>query len=167
MSKLISKEGKLFGKFNILDCLVLLILVIMIAGAIYKFGFVDNGIYVPDFKEGYITVLATGLNENEINAIKVGDSFFVPKIQHIGEITEISIEPRIDNQSSVDGKVYSVENPLFYDVTLKVKCTEMSFRKEHYYVGKNYKIICGQTLAGSTGLVTFNPTVREVVITEK
>lgn len=158
------ENGKIFGKINILDFIIILILLIMIGGAVYKFGFVDNTLYIPEYHEGVITIKAANLCDYECEALQKGDPMSVPKVQDLGEIIDIQFQPTIENQKSIDGKIYNVENPLLRDVVITIKCDELSYRSENYFVGKNYKVIAGQSLDASNGLFEFKATVTNVTI---
>ena len=165
MSKL-TKNGKLFGKINVLDFIIIAILLVMLAGVVYKFGFVDNSLYIPDFKEGTITVRAVSMSKNDKNALAVGDPFCVPNVQKLGKIVDIQYENTLENQKSTDGNVYTAANPLLYDAVITIECDEMSYRNDNYYVGKNYKVISGQSLDVSNGILNFKSTVVSVAISD-
>ena len=40
--KLIDKKGKLFGLINAIDAVIALIIIVIAAGAVYKFAFMDK-----------------------------------------------------------------------------------------------------------------------------
>ena len=159
-------NGKLFGKINILDLIIGLIILILICGAVYKFTFVDNTVYIPDYDEGYITVYATGLKVMEKEALTVGDPFAVPKIQKLGVITDIKFGNSNDNRASIDGNVYPVPNPLLFDAVITIHCEEMTKRDVIHYVGRNYVIMPGQTLDVTNGLVEFKADVLSVSLAD-
>ncbi len=153
MNKIINKNGKVFGKINLLDAIVVLILIIALLGVAYKFFVVDDSTFMPDYQQGEITLKLTGLDENKYDAIKIGDMISVPKIQQLGEVTHIEVQHRIDNVSSADGKVYTIENPLFYELIVTLKTSKLYQKDNYYYLDKNYKIISGQALDVSNGVL--------------
>jgi len=166
MSKIVSENGKLFGKINLLDFLVLLILLIAIIGGCYKIFFIDNSVYTPDYQNGLITLRLTNLSERQVSAIKKGDLLRVPKVQELGTIENIKVDHRIDNVNSIDGKIYSVENPLSYELTVTLETNQLFFSSDFFYVGDSYKLNNGMTLDVSNGLVPCKATVISLEIVE-
>ena len=162
--RIVDQNGKLFGKINLLDFVILLILLLLIGGGIYKLAFVDNSIYIPDYQEGYVTIKLLSLREYKVDAVAEGDVIAVPKIQELGEVVEITKTNRVDSVCSDDGGVYPVENPLYYELTLKLKTDQLVERDGCYYVGKNYKLISGQALDVTNGVLPCKATVMSVEI---
>ena len=162
MNKLIDNNGKLFGKINLLDFFVLLILVIALVGGCYKLFFVDNSVYVPEYQHGQITLRLASMPEERVQAIKVGDLIRVPKIQDLGKIKDINVVNRMDSVSSSDGSVYVVENPMQYEVTVVIETDELYFRDDFYYIGNNYKINKGMALDVSNGLLACKATLLSI-----
>ncbi len=166
MNKLIDNNGKLFGKINLLDFIVLLILVIALIGGCYKVFFVDNSVYTPEYQRGQITLRLSSMPKERVQAIKVGDLIRVPKIQDLGEIKDINVVNRIDNVNSVDGAIYAVENPMQYEVTVVIETDELYFRDDFYYIGDNYKINKGMALDVSNGLLACKATMLSIDVME-
>ncbi len=164
--KIVDSNGKLFGKLNLLDLVILLILVILLAGGVYKLAFVDNTVYIPDYKEGTFDIRLHNLRDYEVQALTVGDVVAVPKIQDLGTISDIKIEKRVDLVNGADGKVYPTEHPLYYSVVITVKTEQLEQREDLYYVGKNYQMIDGQTLDIVSGVVSCKGNVIAIDIAE-
>lgn len=162
MRKIVDANGKLFGKINLLDFIILLILVVAIIGGCYKLFFVDNSAYTTEYQQGQITLKLIGLTERQMDAVKMGDLIHVPKIQDLGMVSHIDVEHSIEQVSSIDGNVYSVENPLLYDLTITLDTDELFFRDEFFYVGKQYKINKGMSLEISNGLMPCKAVVQSV-----
>ncbi|MBQ6947107.1 MAG: DUF4330 domain-containing protein [Clostridia bacterium] len=162
--KMIDQNGKLFGKINLLDFILLLIVVVLIAGGIYKLTAIDNSVYAPDYQEGTITLRVHSLRSYEVDALQNGDMIAVPKIQQLGKIISIEKNNRVDNVNAADGKIYSVSNPIYYEVDIELKTEEMVCRDGYYYVGKNYRLLPGQALEISSGTVESKATVISVDI---
>ena len=164
--KVIDNNGKLFGKINLLDFIIVLVLAVLLIGGIYKLAFVDNTIYVPEYQEGYVTVKLLSLREYEANAIAVGDTVSVPKIQMLGEVVELERNHRVDSVGGADGDIYPVENPIYYEITVKIKSDQLLERDGHYYVGKNFKLISGQSLDLTNGFLNCKATVNTIEISK-
>ncbi len=160
--KLIDHNGKLFGKINLLDLIIFLLIALLLVGGIYKLFFVDNSIYVPDYHEGEITVLLTGISEYELACIKEGDLIRVPNIQNLGTITKIQVDQRTDTVNSSDGKVYNVKNPLNFELLVVLNTDELTQREESFYVGKNFKLVPGQSLDVTNGVVECKSSILSI-----
>ncbi len=166
MNKIIDGNGKLFGKINLLDFLILLILVVVLIGGCYKLLFVDNNVYTPEYQRGQITLRLSSLSKEQVEAVKVGDPICVPKIQDLGKVKDISVSNRMENVTSTDGLVYTVENPLQYELTLVVETEKLYFQNEFYYIGDNYKINKGMALDVSNGLMPCKATLLSISVEE-
>ncbi len=166
MNKLFDNNGKLFGKINLLDFFILLIFSIALIGGCYKLFFVDNSVYTPEYQRGQITLRLSSMPKERTEVIKVGDLIRVPKIQDLGEVKNITTEKRIDNVNSIDGCVYTVENPLQYEMTLVIETDEMYLRDGFYYIGDNYKINKGMALDVGNGLLSCKATLLSIEVVE-
>lgn len=164
MSKIVSENGKLFGKINLLDFLVLLILVVAVVGGCYKLFFVDNSVYTPDYQSGSITLRLTNLTDRQAAAVKNGDHIRVPKIQDLGIVKDIEIAHRVDNVNSIDGNIYTIENPLSYELTVKLETDKLFERDGFIYVGDSYKINKGMSMDVSNGLMPCKATLISIEI---
>lgn len=164
MNRFVTKQGKVFGKINLLDLIIVLIVLIALIGGLYKMTFVDKTIYIPEYKEGYVTVKLLNLSDRKVAAIKAGDVLSVPNVQKLGEVVEINVAPRTDNVNSVDGTVYTIDNPLYSDVTVKLKTDELMTRNDYTYVGKNYKLLKGQSLDVTNGILPCKATIVSIEI---
>ncbi len=167
MSKLMSKDGKLFGKINLLDFVVLLIVAVMLLGILFRFVFVGKDAFVPDYQEGYITIVFPELTKVEMNAIKQGDKISVDKIQYLGVIED---EPIVENmlviENSIDGKGYAVGDPLRFDVTVKVKSDKLYEQDGVCFIDKGYKLVDGMSLDMTNGILPTRGTVLDVEFTK-
>ena len=165
MNKIVDNNGKLFGKINLLDLFVFLVIAVLLIGGIYKAVFVDETIYTPDYKSGQITLRIASVNARQRAAIEEGDIVRVQNVQDLGTIKELNVVNKMDNVSSLDGKVYVVENPLYYEVTMVLETDELFVGSDGFtYVGQNYKLNQGMSLSITNGLFPASATVISVDI---
>ena len=162
MSKIIDGNGKLFGKINLLDFLIMVILSVALIGGCYKLFFIDNSVYTPDYQSGAITLRLSNLNDRQVAAVKEGDLIRVPKIQELGTIKQVDVDQRTDNVNSIDGKIYSVKNPLNYELTVTLQTDKLFIRDGFIYVGDSYKLNKGMSLDVSNGLVPCKATILSI-----
>lgn len=151
---MIDKNGKLFGKINIID---LLIIIVLIAAAIFVctrvFGS-DNGGEASAGNDVYISFYG---NEAELGFDKEGLFYEgAPAYEDItnaqlGELTEWSVEPAYEYQLNSDGEQVKVDIPNghFVTVTLKANGTladdGFHVASSVYCIGAHYTIHVGTT----------------------
>lgn len=89
---MIDEKGKLFGKISVIDCLIILVLVIAIAGCAYKFlGNDDLGVTKSD---SFTTVVKiNGVRAFYLDAIKKGEVIYEQYGNELGTVTAIEVEP--------------------------------------------------------------------------
>lgn len=122
---LIDDKGRLFGKLNLIDLGVLLIVVILVAGFLYK----DKA--AGTASEGRTVILKVvspaqypGVGEN----IKVGDILVASGAPTGDHITAIEVKPANWVAPNSEGKMILSENPFRKDVyiTIEGKTTQVT-----------------------------------------
>lgn len=165
MSKIVDNNGKLFGKINLLDLFIFVVIGVLLISGIYKVVFVDESIYTPEYKSGQITLRIASVNARQSETFEDGDIIRVQNVQDLGTIADLSIVNKMDNVSSQDGDVYIVANPLYYEVTMVLETDELFVGSDGFtYVGQNYKVNAGMTLSITNGLYSASATVVSVNI---
>lgn len=162
--RIVDQKGKLFGKINLLDFILLLIFTVLLLGGIYKLTMVDNTVYMPDYQQGEITIRLSNLRSYEVEALQQGDLIAVPKIQDLGKVISVTSENRVDTVNSADGKIYSAANPMYFVAEVTLQSDELVCRDGKYFVGKNYKLIPGQALDVTNGVLECKGTLLSIEI---
>lgn len=150
---MIDKNGKLFGKINIID--LLLILVVAVGVILLGIRFLFNG-FGEKQDTVRITFYGNWVNDFLPDAIKIGDPVnqYTTEID-LGTLTSFSSEPAYEYVfDAISGEI--VEKPainycfLTFTVEAKGDLDEWGFTVEDttFVVGGNYYINIGQTRTG-------------------
>lgn len=116
------KKGKLFGKINIIDMLVLLVIMLILAAGLYKYVLSGNrGISSnPDLLQ--YTVSITDVRNYSADALDVGDKLYDAKTDtYMGKVIAKEVKPYRDYITKTDGNVVLAEKPNRFEVLLTME----------------------------------------------
>lgn len=157
----IDEKGKLFGKINLVDAVVLLFIVLALLGVVYRLYFTSR-IIQPAVPES-ITYKATlaGVRRMSADALNVGDTVFLePSNQLMGTITEKLVEPAKGNVVKTNGEVVESTMPGRYNVHMTINVETGTEPVESANI-KN-KLIVGNTMYLKTRMLLFSVTIDSV-----
>ena len=167
----IDKNGKLFGKINIIDLCVILAVVIGIAGvAISVYSIKSNASLMDVFKsdKSEEVKLEVGLLLKEVrditrDAIIVGDEVFTTteKATSLGKIKKIESESSTQNILTFDGDVYNTVIPDKYDVTIYVE-VDATKDEKGYHIGKEVNVLFGKYYEIKTTTIKTMPMISSI-----
>lgn len=160
----VDSKGRLFGKVNIIDFCVVLIVVLAATGLVYKV--VKGGAQSAadgKTKTVYVTVKAEGVMTEVAKHIKKDDQLINGNVNIDAWIKSIKIEPAIDIVKTQDGKLVAANHPYKKDMTLKIKALVSEDNKSTYTTVGVQPAIVG---SGFT-VKTKNAYIRGVVIDNK
>ncbi len=141
--KFLDKKGKLFGKINIIDFCVIIIVIVLIAGAVYKFKFMDKTSNNVAMQPITYTVKVEKVRDYALNNIEIGDTLFDKTSGNaIGTITNVESEPATDYVIMNDGSIVkgNVENRINIILTVEAEAVENS---SGCYVNRTYELLMG------------------------
>ena len=101
---MIDENGKLFGKINIIDFLIVVVLLALVAGAVYKFGILRFGIasktdtIVMKFMAEEVPDYAASKVEDKDNL--VDDTRYT----QLGQVTDHKVGPSLTYAANADGQ---------------------------------------------------------------
>ena len=147
--KLINKDGKLFGKINIIDILVVLLIIAAAIFAVFKmtdFGKSEN-MPVAKYEFKIEKVRMQTVEAWSENALDIIDA--ETKTQ-MGDIVSISYEPARELVQKTDGSYCISNHSDRYDVTLTMQVNVKETEKG-YYTADNAYIAPGKTMGLSNG----------------
>ena len=124
-------------KPNIVDILIIAVVLLLCAGAAFKFGVVNQkeaaGVEDSEQQRTY-TALIDEVRLATVNALHKGDKIFDEKTGIcIGTITDVKQKPFLKRVFLNDGKQQSVEYPDYYTVTLTIEGPVVE-KEEGYFV---------------------------------
>lgn len=116
-----NKDGKIKGKFNIIDVLAILLVIVAIAGIAIRFGSKITDSVKSDATFVY-TVNVSGVRDYTIDALqKKGKVTNKKSNMDVGEIIDVVVEPSETQSERADGKLVYSELPDRYDATITIK----------------------------------------------
>lgn len=129
--KVLDEKGRLFGKINLIDLVVVLVLVLVIIAVLWKLG----GSKITEAVEVNAPVIEYEVLCTEIDpdtcdyaVAHIGDQLMSNGEMIDGTITNCVIEPNMITVLDGDGNPIQVENPDFHNLrfTIESKVTETS-----------------------------------------
>lgn len=129
---IIDKKGKLFGKINIIDLLVLIIVVGLIAFGAKRMG--SGKVSQSETKEALVTYEIAEIRQLSVDQIKVGDPLYhYDKGTYIGTIESVESEPYRD-VLEYNGRWVEAEVPKKFVAKVVVKAN-IEETDQYYLVG--------------------------------
>ncbi|MBQ7792152.1 MAG: DUF4330 domain-containing protein [Clostridia bacterium] len=155
------KNGKLFGKINLFDFAVIILILILIFGIGYKFLVINK-------EEQKNTVTVTydlyieSVRDLTVNAFHVGDTVYHYKLdQAIGQVADIQTQPAENPMDTPDGTVVNAPVEGRFDLTVSVTGTAVLQDDGNLMMGKA-KIVEGTEIRASTQLANCTATIKNV-----
>ncbi len=154
---MIDNKGKLFGKINIIDLLIIVIVIAGVAGLGYKFA--ASGTSSPFSKQDTIEIkfYAEEVGEFITSGMKVGDMVKDRSTNaYFGKITDIKVDKAASFAPDSEGNYVKSSKPGYVSVVLTVEGTGIyrdgasgqgaSFDSSDYHVFKSTEIIAGNSV---------------------
>ncbi len=117
-----NNKGKLFGKINVVDLLVVLIVIVAVAVTIFKFNFSAHSDVTSSNAKAQYTILTKQVRMFTVDQLVVGDKIFDEESgKCVGEITDVSFEPAFDYVIKTDGTPVYSQIPEKYDVKVTIE----------------------------------------------
>lgn len=138
---IIDEKGRLFGKINVIDLLVIIGLVTVIAGAGYKFFLAPRAVKAQNAE---VTVIIPAVRPEEAQSIQAGDQLVTDTTVTDARVKKVEIKPALTVTTRSDGTTLLTTNPYRKDayVTLEGKVslgpTAMKFAGQDIRVGKDF-----------------------------
>lgn len=139
--KIMDSKGKLFGKINIIDLALGIIIVCLIVGIGCKIFEGDFENELTDEKvEAYITLRATGIVPESEEYVKEGEKLIIENEISEAEIVSVQFKESKYSGMTSDGKLSIENNPLIKDVEITVKVPGIKNEKGILAAGKNFRV---------------------------
>lgn len=122
--KLIDEKGRLFGKINIIDLVVVLLILFLVAAVGYKV--ISPKIATSPTAQGEVTAVIkiTFKSDSVVNSLKVGQKLvygtdYIPG----ASITDIKSNPADYITTDAQGKIHIEKHPVLKDIYVTIKAT--------------------------------------------
>lgn len=123
---ILDKKGKLFGKINLVDISVILIIIIAVAATYFKFNLSAHSDVTRSDAEVIVTLRATGVRDFTVDAYEVGDKVYDDESgKYVGEIVEKTTTEAKDHLTKTDGTVSEQLLPERSNLIIKVKSSAL------------------------------------------
>lgn len=114
-------DGKIKGKFNIIDLLAIILVIAVAVGIVVRFKSTVTTAVKSD-EEFVYTIKVSGVKSYTVEALEKKGKITDKKSEiDLGEITEVVSEPCTTEAERADGKIVKAEQPERYNVTVKIK----------------------------------------------
>lgn len=139
--KIVDSKGKLFGRINIIDLALGIIIICLFCGIGYKiFERNMNEELVEEKVEAYITLRAVGIVPEAEACDIEGEKLIVENEISDAEIVSVKFQESKYNGMTSDGKLSIENNPLLRDVEITVKAPAVKNETGILVAGKNFRV---------------------------
>jgi hypothetical protein len=115
---MLDKQGKLFGKINIIDLAVLLAVLLLVAGFLYR---EKSSSVIINPKTVQMQVVCPFVYPNVVDNVKVGDQLVANGAPVPVYITSVKVTPAQTTVSKPDGSMILTTNPFRKDIFLTIE----------------------------------------------
>ncbi|MGL4789768.1 MAG: DUF4330 domain-containing protein [Anaerotignaceae bacterium] len=160
--KFIDEKGKLFGIANAIDICVVLIVVLLIGGAYYKFSSMNKSSGGATMQPVSYEVTIERVRDFSYNNIQVGDTIFDKTSGNsIGTITNVEKEQAYDKIRMPDGSIAvgPVENRINIKLTVEGEGVVSS---SGTFVNRTYELLVGSKKKFFTKYLECEGSVSEI-----
>lgn len=134
------KDGKIFGKINVVDFFVILIILLLALGAVLKFGKFNSKTEESTNQTIEYKMEVKNIRDYTINAIQSGDLIFDSQTGiNIGTVTNVEAINAKTYESTYEGEIVLVTNPYRYDMVITIE-TPGSIEADAYYANKTIEL---------------------------
>lgn len=159
------KNGKLFGKINIIDAGVVLLIIVLLLVGMLKFKTFDKKIDASATGKITYTVIIKNVREYTVDAFVSGDTVFDSGTNvNIGKIVKVETQNATIAKSLANGNVKIIENPYKKDIILTIE-TPGTASQVGYFANKSIELKIGSektietlyaTTLGKIGSIEYN-----------
>lgn len=126
MKKIVDDKGRLFGKVNVVDMLVIAVIVAVLGAVIYRvtssaMNADGTNIVTDPQTDVYISLYANSVVPEVAEALKVGDKLVNGGKFIDAEIVSIETTPAAYITTNSDGEPLQMEHPMWNDIYVVVK----------------------------------------------
>jgi hypothetical protein len=114
---LVDNKGRLFGKVSIIDVAIILIIVAVVTGSLYKLKLFDR--HTSDEQLVAVTILLREVSLETVEALRVGDQLTESTENlPLGIIVKKEVRKALKDAPTADGRLVAAESPNKFDVVL-------------------------------------------------
>ena len=115
MSRFLDDRGRLFGKVNIVDLLVLLVIIAVVVFAVVRMtGTSSKTVPVR------VTYVVEAVRQASVDALQAKGTVTDDGGTELGKVQDVTVTPTLVEVPTADGQLKAVESPVFNDVSIVV-----------------------------------------------
>ncbi len=160
---ILDKNGKLFGKINIIDVAVILVAIAVVIGVFVRFTG-GAGKIVKETKKIEYVVQISGVRGYTVDALEkkglVTDKKYAAVV---GEITNVEKEPAIHESTMANGEIKKVSLPEKYDCMVTIT-TDGKESDNGYFNNNNDEISVGRDYSLYSKYVSTTGVIKSVKV---
>ncbi|MBQ7095763.1 MAG: DUF4330 domain-containing protein [Clostridia bacterium] len=161
--RLMDEKGRIFGKINIFDLIVLLVVILGVAFMLLRPTAEEKQQAAAPRHTAVIVMEIEGVRDYIAEAYHVGDTVYEGTTE-IGVIKEIEVAPQKVVKLQPDGSYKEVERKLYFDMKLTLETDEYYENEGQFVDGKG--MLCGTNHTITTGFAKNDAAVRSIKIIE-
>lgn len=162
--KLIDEKGKIFGKLNVVDLIVAVVIIALIGAAAYRLTSkrinANGETPLSQEQEIYVTLFASLVVPEVADNLKEGDKLVANNRFTNGEVVSVKSEPADYVGVNSDGVAVHSKHPLWKDVTVVIKDTVNP--SSVLLKAGNQEVRVGYTFILKTQTVETNTRIRKI-----
>ena len=160
------KEGKLFGKINIFDFLIVVLIIALVAVGFLKFRTFNNKVDTSSKGKIKYTYIINNVRDYTLKALQSGDTVFDTLTDvNIGKITNIDVRDARDIKSLENGESIVSENEYKKDIILTIE-TPGSSTSDAYFANKSIELKVGSEKALETLYAAVHGRIASIVYSD-
>ena len=158
------KDGKVFGKINVVDLCVILVIVLLIIGAVIKFGNFNSKTEETTNQIIEYKFEIKNVREYTLNALASGDKVYDSQTGiEIGKITNVEYTSAKTYEGLVTGEIVLVENPYKCDIVVTIE-TPGTVETDAYYANKTIELKVNSTKIIETKYTKTSGTISDIKV---
>lgn len=160
---IIDNKGKLFGKINLVDALVVIFILLVLSGALYRFYFVKKNMEPAIPETINYSVSLKKIRQISVDALNKNDKVYqVNTDTFMGTITNLEVTRATDNIIKTNGDLVKAVVPDRYDVRIDIRVNTGSDASYKYKIKDKIRIGAGMYL--KTRMLQFGVNVIDVQV---
>lgn len=164
--KLLDDNGKLFGKINMIDFGIVLMVIVIAFAAYLKFGVLDQTGVSTELEPVRYTIELKNVRSEYLENIQIGDTIYDTGGTEIGTITNVSSTDYEKALEMLDGTIIIAAVPDRYTTLVEVEA-ETVIKDGRYLVYKTYELGTGVSRIFNTKYIQLSGSVKEIWLDEK
>jgi hypothetical protein len=130
------KEGKIFGKINIIDFSVIVLIILLILTAYLKFGVLGKTNKVDESAKIIYDFKIPAVRMYTIDSVRIGDDVYDSQTSnYIGKVIDVKYTKAIQSIPKEDGTIVVTEMLDKYDMTITIETNGVENDKGYFANG--------------------------------